>query len=315
MRPNVMTKRYGSPMNVVNGDLDEFRTLVHEAYEQARRSGRPDWGEMTSAVLKNRLLQITQGGFSQERYGSPSFMHLVRRVPDLLAVASDNPPFRLHIIQETGNQTDGSTIPEEIWYASDNVVVSLPGNELIRSRIRDDLWHAVIDYASGKTYVLDPDTGLARPCTDKDPGLPTFSTVSRNEIALWRHEFIETLDLSVKAKFTSSLNTWADGRGKQSGLPGSVRGSWAEHLKRRVIKVLLDWFHSNGIQPPEDMVVTQEVRSPAPSESIGEMVETRHLRDLIIRAVRVMTHEELSQISLPAGILLRISRPERGSEK
>jgi hypothetical protein len=186
---------------------------------------------------------------------------------------------------------------------------------LLRSRIREDLWRAVVDYGSGKKYVLDPDTGLARPSPAGDPALLTLPTVSRDTVASWRRQFIGKLDPSVKEKFGDSLSTWVDGRGKQSELPGSVRGPWAEYLKRQVIKVLLDWFNSHGMQPPQDMIVTGERRDATPSESIDEMVETRHLRDMIIRAVRVMTHEELSQISLPAGILLRISRNERRNKR
>jgi len=44
-------------------------------------------------------------------------------------------------------------------------------DDLQGTRIRDDLWNAVIDYASGKTYVLDPESGLAAP-ESGDPALP-----------------------------------------------------------------------------------------------------------------------------------------------
>jgi len=44
-------------------ELDEFRTLVRIAFGQAQQSGKPNWEEMTSAVLKNRLLNLTQGQF------------------------------------------------------------------------------------------------------------------------------------------------------------------------------------------------------------------------------------------------------------
>ena len=43
--------------------LDEFRALIRSAFEQAQRSGKRDWEEMTSAVEKNRLSNITEDKF------------------------------------------------------------------------------------------------------------------------------------------------------------------------------------------------------------------------------------------------------------
>ena len=148
--------------------LDEFRALIRSAFEQAQRSGKRDWEEMTSAVLKNRLLNITEGEFSQARYGSPSFINLVRRV-DLLEVLDDYPPFRLRIISPVTTQADIAPPPEdETQIDTKDAFASLLQGDLRHVRIRDDLWRAIIDYSSGNTYVLDANTGLARPKTASD---------------------------------------------------------------------------------------------------------------------------------------------------
>lgn len=295
--------------NGQDADLDEFRALVRAAFEQALNSGKPAWQEMTSAVLKNRLLNLTYGQFSQSRYGSRSFINLVRQVPDLLDIVNDSPPYILRIKTpasdqiDTGRTTEG--LPQPV---SEDTFTTLTAGDWRRARIRDDLWQAIIDYGSGNTYVFDPGTGLARPKTSNDPVLPEAPTVSRDEVASWRHEFIESLAPSIKGRFNAELSTWVDGGGRQSDLPRNVRGPWAEFVKRKVSSVLLNWFKDLGESAPKDMIVAAESRRVSPSEAIGEVVQTRQLRDYIIRAVRTMTHEELAQIPLPASILLRVSR-------
>lgn len=289
--------------------LDEFRGLVRAAFEQAQRSGKRDWEEMTSAVLKNRLLIISEGEFSQARYGSPSFLHLVRRVPDLLEVVTDAPPFRLRIKLPITEHGDVAPVQEsQAKLVGDDVFAALLKGDLRRVRIREDLWRAIIDYGSGNVYVLDPDTGLARPRTNIDIALPQLPAASREEVSSWRREFIESLEPSVRARFTDELTTWAESGGRQSELPGSIRGQWAEFLKRKVIHILLAWFADQKILPPKDMVFATEGHSLPSSPAIEEVVETRQLRNLIINAVRAMTYEELSQVSLPASVVLRISR-------
>jgi hypothetical protein len=288
--------------------LDEFRTLVREAFERAQSSGKPDWGEMTSAVLKNRLLSISEGEFSQDRYGSPSFIHLVRRVPDLLDIVNDNPPFRLRIKTPITEQADIDPAQESpTTPASEDTLTVREKGHGRRTRIRDDLWRAVMDYGSGNVYVFDPDTGLARPRISSDLTLPQIPTISRGEVESWRHEFIESLEPSVKTEFSDELEAWADGRGRQSDLPGPTRGPWAKFTQGNVIQILLTWFRGQGISPPSDMVFATESRNLPSSEAIGEVVQTRRLRELIIRAVREMTYEELSQVPLPASLVLRIS--------
>lgn len=91
------TSSYGVMPRGPDRGLDEFRELIRAAFEQARNSGKRDWSEMTAAVLKNRILDMTGREFSEDRYGSPSFIHLVRRVPDLLEIVNARPPTLLRL--------------------------------------------------------------------------------------------------------------------------------------------------------------------------------------------------------------------------
>jgi hypothetical protein len=291
-------------------ELDEFRALVRAAFEQAQNSGKPDWEEMTSAVLKNRLLDMTERQFSEDRYGSPSFIHLVRRVPDLLDIVGDRPPFRLKIKTPIVVITDtdsASSAEGQTAFVSKPDFATPPEGDWRRVRIRDDLWRAIVDYGSGDIYVLDPDTGYARPKEVTDGDLPVVPTAAQEDISSWRHEFVESLAPAFTTKFAGELEAWLDHGGRQTDLPRPVRGRWVEFLKRKVSNRLNEWFKAQGKPSPSDMLLISETGGLPLAEAIDEVVRTRQLRDLIIRAVRTMTYDELTEISLPAFALLRVS--------
>jgi len=291
-----------------DAQLDEFRDLVRAAFEQAMNSGKPSWNEMTSAVLKNRLLNLTDGRFNQSRYGSPSFIHLVRRVPDLLEVVGESPPFQLRlkkpITQEAPLGPNPDTLPQQV---DQELVAALDDGDWHRVRIRDDLWHAIIDYQSNTTYILDADTGLARQQEPADSELPPFPTATREDLRQWRHQFVESLAIEQKVRFSDDLSSWLEGAGRQSDLPRPLRGLWAEYVKKKVVSILRDWFGAQGELPPNDMMVRSGSVISGTDATIEEIVRTRQLRDLIIRAVRTMSYDELAGLPLPASVLVRVA--------
>lgn len=320
MAPCATPSRYGSLMDVRtkdDGGLDEFRALVRAAFEQARVRGKQDWNEMTTAVLKNRLLNLTRGQFSEDRYGSPAFIQLVRSIPDLVTVISEQPPHHLRLVSPA-SPGDGSPELSPAAASEGDRPLTAPGisdDELARLRVRNDLWHAIIDYSAGKPYVYDLGRRVARPWTPDDIALPQFPTVLRDTVASWRRDFVESLEPATRSKFGDGLTIWAEGRGRQADLPGSLRGAWGDFLKRKVVQKLLEWFQSQGIQPPEDMLTPAESRTGPAAGAIGEVVETQRLRDAIIAAVRAMTHDELSQLALPSSAWLRTFWEDPGREK
>lgn len=287
--------------------LDEFRALVRAAFEQAQANGKSDWAEMTSAVLKNRILDMTNRQFSQSRYGSPSFVHLVRRIPDLVDFVEDSPPFRLRIKLPVEQEESEASSRGPIDADSPPVLIPLPIRDWRHTRVRDDLWRATIDYDSGTIYVFDLQSGLARPREVTDPDLPEFPTIDPREVASWRQEFVSQSARFMRTAREGELQAWAEGTGRLTDLPRAVRGRWAEFTKKRVVQRLLGWFDSRGQTPPEDMLLDSEVRGLPRSEAIDEVVRTGQLRDLIIRVVRTMTFEELARLPLPAEVVLRAS--------
>jgi hypothetical protein len=290
--------------------LDEFRTLVRTAFEQALNSGKPDWEVMTSAVLKNRLLSLTKKEFSQERYGSPSFINLVRRIPDLLEIIDDQPPFRVKIKADITGPGVSEILSEEP--AGEIAIAEAtperpPRTGWHRIRVRDDLWRSILDYSSGSTYILDDNAGIARPEEPTDSNLPKIPTVSREQLRSWRQEFVQSLAEPIKTRFADELQVWISHGGHQTDLPRPVRNQWVEFLKIKVSGRLTDWFKSQDKTPPDDMLQVSRIHDVLPNEAIDEAVETRQLRDFITRAVRTMTREELAAIMLPASVLLRVS--------
>jgi hypothetical protein len=295
--------------------LDEFRTLVRAAFEQALNSRKPDWEVMTSAVLKNRLLSLTRKEFSQERYGSPSFINLVRRIPDLLEIIDSQPPFRVKIKSDITEQSDlerHSEDPSRKIAIAEATRKTPPRTDWHRIRIRDDLWRSILDYSSGNTYVLDHNADIARQEEPTDTDLPKIPTASREEFRSWRQEFVQSLSEPTKTRFADELQSWINYGGSQTDpprpdLPRPVRNQWVEFLKTKISRRLTEWFESQDKTPPDDMLQFARSHAVLPNEAIGEAVETRQLRDFIIRAVRKMTREELGAIMLPASVLLRAS--------
>ena len=62
----------------------DSRALIRDAFEKAKASGSPDWHRMTVAVLKNRILDLTQGLFKESDHGATTFQDFVRQHGDIL---------------------------------------------------------------------------------------------------------------------------------------------------------------------------------------------------------------------------------------
>lgn len=60
------------PPGQAPGSLDDARELVLRAFAWARASGRENWRVMTVALLKNRLLDLTEKKFDESRWGAGS---------------------------------------------------------------------------------------------------------------------------------------------------------------------------------------------------------------------------------------------------
>lgn len=284
------------------------RHLVEEAFDVARATGKPDWFRMRAAVLKNRILDLTDRTFNEADHGASSFVDFVSSYPEIVSVdRSVDPPWvMLRSYEAEANPYASST-------ASDSSASQL--------RIRPDLWRAVVDYRSGITRFWDPVTGSVSgtsPAAAPEPNEPGRSdspepdggelaasawdlpTLTPQELAQWREEFVQEVGQDLPEDARAKLERWqAEALGTQA-LPAQLRGRWNEGLKRRVAERLSQWFRFRGQEPPNDLLrpVGRSARQDA----------SQSLREFILSCVKQMTEDELRALHLPVTSIARMRR-------
>jgi hypothetical protein len=237
---------------------------------------------MTIAVLKNRLLKLTDRSFREKDYDARTIAEFVRRYPDLLLL-------------------DDSIIPPKVSLRTSDASAPAPTG-VKPSRIRPDLWQAIVDYQSGLTYFWD---GVAARSTEELSAEDAkeqrvLPTLSFEELDVWRREFLDKVEELIRDDPTAmeQARQWIDTRLGTRYLPASLRTPWNQELQRRVIDRLATWFADQGLTAPADLL---QARPAAQDHPVG--ADT--LRQLILRCVRVMTESELRQVNLPPSAVLR----------
>lgn len=284
---------------VDSAGLEGFRDLVRAAFERARAAGKDDWRSMTTAVLKNRLLDLTGRSFSERAYGAANLLELLRRIPDTVQVRGETHPLTVHLVPsdaavEPGEVARSRTSHARPWEAKDT--------EWARWRVRDDLWRAVLDYDSGHPYVLNTTTGLAEPGAKGVSGGTVLPRASPDVLEQWRRTFVHDLPEPDKDVHGSRLAEWVTSSGATFVLPSSVRHLWNESLKRRVIDRLVSWYEERGDSVPDDLLVPARVIGRERPDATVE----RDLRDFILACVAVMSLRELEQLQIPATAAQRV---------
>ena len=277
--------------------LDRGRTLVMAAFEQARASGRVDWAEMTVAVLKNRLLTITNRSFNEGDYNAANLAEFVGLFPDELEIIPHRYPLTVRLKNPSNVATSVSPTAQE---APPHVV-----------RIREDLWRAVVRAPKrGRAYVWDRSAGLARQADPGDPNpvLPSFAdpgpgglrgTFYEEELERLRHE------PSAQARVID----WYRQGYQAAYLAPASRRRWAAFLSQAVLDRLGDFFSSNDIVPPDDLVSDSQSRTPTEQRQLGTgSGDLGGLRALVHQCVAVMTEQELSDLRISPAVMLRASR-------
>jgi hypothetical protein len=267
--------------------------LIRAAFDRARESGAPEWRTMTTAVLKNRILDLTDRGFAESDWGAPSFGGFLKLFPDVVTLDLAGRPPRATLVSEEAP----AAAPTE----------AEPGQREIgpRRRIRGDLWSAVLDYSSPGEYWWDGSRAVrVKPGSSLEGAeARRLPTATQEEFKAWRAEF-------VKRKSEESpgagafLHSWLDREEPLTALPGTFRIPWVVELKRRVLDRLEDWFTVNEIAPPPDLLIDESAPPPGSSGS----GDPSSLRDYVLAVVGQMTREELEALNLPVSALLRVKR-------
>lgn len=288
--------------------LQELRELVLAAFDQARLRGKPDWTRMRTAVLKNRLLQMTGGRFDQSRYGDGSMSAVLSQLPDLLTITTAYPP-----IVELVDPAALTDVPPQ-------VVAQLPPPQASKAaspteaeppaqwrdvRIRDDLWNAIVHWEDGQRYTWDVEQQVARAKQLSDSDDFDLPTLGREEVAKLRAAFVYARAASEPPAMREVFEGWIAGSGGASDLPRPYRGAWLEHLKSHVHGLILRWFSERSLALPKGLLLRAEARGSA-DPAVVDVVRTRLLRSFLVGALEVMTYEQMASVQLPAEVLFKL---------
>lgn len=252
---------------------DDGERLIRAAFAQARASGKTDWQVMTLAVLKNRILDITDRKFSERDHGAAGIRDFVEKYPTLV-------------------ELNGASA-RLIGSAESLSPVEAAHHSSVEPRVRADVWRAFMDFRSGIRYAWDPGVRAARPAERGDALI--IPTVTPSDMASWRDEFAREQDAP------DSLGEWLDKGLPTRALPRALQGPWNGFVRRRVAERASAWFEQAGVDPPAILVRDgnrSEKREPTAQE----------IREVIISCIRTMTLEELRALRLPAAAVARARR-------
>jgi hypothetical protein len=270
----------------------DVRVLIREAFEQARNKGKQDWSQMTRAVLKNRILSITNGNFRESDYGAETFSDLLSTLTDLVTVDANRRPA---IVSLVGAGSGESSVPEKTNTATSGEDDRSSEPPSADDRVRSDLWRAVMDFRSGDLYVWKD--GEARATAGPDPGDRILPTLTPSEMKQWRLEFASAVRGTQSAHDAARLDEWVDSSGRTSLLPARLRPVWNGTLKLKVWERLNEWF-STDPNPPNVLLHGATERRQAYGET--------DLRGFLLRAISHMNSDELAQVQLPASAARRL---------
>lgn len=239
---------------------------------------------MAIPVLKNRILLITGGHFRESEFGASSFRDFLSRLPPGTVVVDEA-------------QSPGFVVLGDYEPAIRSPHVSA------YPRIRSDLWRAVLDYSSGRSYVWDLSQQQARPAlpNEKGPFLPTVTPIDSRE---WRDTFAAAHADGFLGDAAARLSRWTSEGLPTAFLPARLRPLWNAELKRRIEERLKRWFEENRIEPPSDLISTQQI-IPASGQDPGT------LRQFVIDCIKVMTDGEVAALPIPARVAMRVRLANR----
>lgn len=279
-------------------DRRSLDRLVQRVFEDRKAAGRPDWDRVSVAVLKNKLLDLTERRFDEKNYGAASMTALLRQVPVVRLDEAVRPAIAVLTTRSSEQPQPATAQPA-------------PGP---RTRIRQDLWRSVMDYSADSPYVLRNGYAVPLPHGDSADG-PLLPTISREELADWRREFAERHMEDATGEDAERLATWRDRGLATPLLPIALQGPWNDELKQRTVARLTAWYAERGLDAPLDLLEPAAARVGPPTARQPDASTATPLRQLVTHVVAAMTVEELEELRLPPAAVLRSGalRPSHGT--
>lgn len=255
--------------------IEEAKALIEGAFSAARAGRKQDWHRMTAAVLKNRMLSLSDRTFDEADYGFDSFTSFLE------GVATD-----FLILDRDG-------------YLTVELAHALEPDTHRAGRVRSDLWKAVMDYSSEQRYYWSRHAHRAE--ADDASGGPLLPTVTREEFLEWRKDFADTSCRSLSQMDAIVLRGWSETTMGTGSLPPKLRPLWNEFLKERVVRRLTAWFDEHAVPAPTDLVSIED----RPQVQGDRDHHIRDLRRFVSSVVMAMTRSELAELRLPPEAIVR----------
>jgi AAA domain-containing protein len=219
----------------------------------ARDRGKPDWHRMTPAVLKNRMLLLSQQRFNEREYGASTFLGLIASLTGILRLDNSTWPPTVEYVENQAIQGRRSKpLPEQESSAG-----SAPLFDGIW--IREDLWRAIMD-PTGVRYVWDDEHRIAREALSGDAARPLLPLVSREDLASWRADFASSHRLQLATSDLELLLRWRDHGGPAESLPRPLQRKWKAEFSQRVRERLQGWFQQHA-----PSAISGRLSPPAPA--------------------------------------------------
>lgn len=281
--------------NLDSDVLKRGEKLIVAAFSAARRSGREDWRQMTTPVLKNRILSLTNRAFSERDWRAASFRDFLALYPNLVRVDTTTRLPTAHLMCDL---TDDESEP--ITQAPAHARGQMRPDQ----RVRPDLWRSALDYSSGNKYIWTGETAVPVNADEPVEGELVLPTIDRGNYDNWREGFLQHHTKRVSPADVEAIKRWrTEGLGTRD-LPPALRGCWNAELKRRVVELLETWFAEHDLEAPGDLL--GKPRAPRTSRA-----DTAELRSFIHDCVAAMTRGELECLTLPPSAALRVARNAR----
>jgi hypothetical protein len=260
--------------------------LIKAAFDQARDSGKPDWQRMTIAVLKNRLLTLTDGQFQEVEFGAQTMREFVKLANDIVSV--DNAGF----------------LPVVVWLGEEPAKTrhELPQ----RIRVRADLWRAIVDYSHHSIFVWDPESNYARVKLVTDD-LPVLPTITEDDLRAWRKSFVERHSDNLDAAAVERLKDWQERILSSKTIPSQLATSWLTELSDKVVTRLRLWFAEVGLKEPPDLIVSFDMSKYESTANLN----FKTIRRLAIACVKVMNAQELAELRFSPDVYLRALQEQK----
>lgn len=274
----------GNVVSERSEQLEELQRLILVAFHTAAQQQKPEWYLMQGCVLKNRLLYQTGRSFDESDYGFSRFSDLVERLERLLSVDHSKTPYTVELREPFRSEIAPGDVTD-------------PPERL--QRIRSDLWDAIVDYSSNRDWVWVQSRELALDAQSADAAEATLlmPTLTESDFQGWRTKFAETFSKQVSDAESEMLEEWTRAGLGTDALPRRLRGPWNGWMKRQVLERLRAFFEEHRIEPPSDLLVSQDTQRTS--------VE---LRVYVSNCIALMNDDELRELRIPADVAMRAHR-------